>query len=196
MMTTVQTTKDVQISFVHFEKEENRAFVEALVRDYAFLFPTFLRHLTITIYDNHPDGEANTQAWYTGNWEYGQGCINIMSSILDRPLRRQHEIIVHELVHIAHMRLLSFMRKGLIKLMGQSNSDLGNYLDAESTERVEEFTEHMTRIIVDAHFEPKSVVEFRVQTEEPIDEAEEDSLGKGDLGLYPHGCSITQATEG
>ncbi len=165
-MTTVQTTNDVEISFVHFEKEENRAFVEALVRDYAFLFPTFLRHLTITIYDNHPDGEANTQAWYTGNWEYGQGCINIMSSILDRPLRRQHEIIVHELVHISHMRLLSLIQRRLIDRVKESDSELGTYISDDTAERVEEFTEHMTRIIVDAHFEPKSVVEFRVKTEE------------------------------
>ncbi len=196
MMTTLTAANDVELVVENVEKESNCEFLEFLVWQYSFLFPKFLRRLNITVYDTHPDGDEDTDSWCSGDWEYGNACINIMSKFFDRTLRRQHEIIVHELVHIAQMRFLSLVQKRLITWVKASNPDLATYLNDDKTERVEEFTVHMTGIIVDAHFEPKSVVEFRVKTEQPIDEAEEDSLGKGDLGLYPHGCSIAQATEG
>lgn len=139
----------VEIQYVQFEKEVNRVFVEGILEQYSFLFPRYLRLLRITLYDDL-EADGGPDAVCKANCKYGYAYIDIASKFLDRALSRQHHIIVHELVHIAHYQVLSFMRGRLINRVKESNPELADFLEEDSTERVEEFTEHMTGIIINS----------------------------------------------
>lgn len=58
--------------------------------------------------------------------------------------------MVHELVHVAHMRVFDLLHTRLLPRYKDDNSDLHAFLEIDVKERIEEFVEHMALGIVDA----------------------------------------------
>lgn len=132
--------RQVKIEYENFEREENKALVAEVIMAYAWLFPVWLKTLTVRIYDEHPDSHR-WSAWSNGSPEYGTAAIEMMATCLDKPERWFRELMVHELLHIAHMRVYELMRSRILAHFKESNPELHEFLEEDMRQRVEEFCE-------------------------------------------------------
>lgn len=133
--------RQVKIEYENFEREENKALVAEIVLAYAWLFPVWLKTLTVSIYDKHENGKC-FEAWSSGDPEYGTAMIGMLTVCLDKPEEWFREMIVHELLHIAHMRVYEIMHDRLMAGLEESNPDLYKFLKEDLRQRVEEFMEN------------------------------------------------------
>ena len=139
---------ELEITYHNFESESNRAHIDKIIKQYSWLFPSWLRELKVGIYDTHDDHPEDTIAWSTGRPEYGSSTINVMSSWLDRPLQLQHSLVLHEILHIAHRREYNFVWDRLLNPLQNRNEELHTVLVEDFRERNEEFIEGLTRAIL------------------------------------------------
>lgn len=133
--------RQVKIEYENFERDENKALVAEIVMAYAWLFPVWLKTLTVAVYDKHPDSDK-WNGWSEGSPEYGTAEIGMMVSCLDKPTQYLNEVIAHELLHIAHMRVYELMRSRVIATFEESNPELYAFVEEEMRQRVEEFMEN------------------------------------------------------
>lgn len=133
--------RQVKIEYENFERPENQAMIAAIVETYSFLFPVWLKTLTVVVYDKHVD-EDKWNAWNNGSPEYGTASIEMMVLCLDKSTQYLHELIAHELLHIAHMRVYELMRNRVIATFEESNPELYAFVEEEMRKRVEEFMEN------------------------------------------------------
>lgn len=130
--------RQVKIEYENFEREENKAMVAEIVLAYAWLFPVWLKTLTVRIHDEHSNSDT-WSAWSKGSPEYGTASIGMMTTCLDKPEGWFREMIVHELLHIAHMRIYELMRTRIVAHFEESNPELFGFLEEDMRQRVEEF---------------------------------------------------------
>lgn len=139
--------RHVEVRYRNFEQKDTEDKVRAVIKKYSFLFPAWLRELNVNIVNN-PD-ENGAHAWCTAEVGYSSASITFTPVILDRPLREMHKTFVHELVHLANARQWEFVRNRVLDLIPDGQAK--EYILADHTERVEEFTVHMTQVIVDGY---------------------------------------------
>lgn len=140
--------RQVKIEYENFEREENKAMVAEIVLAYAFLFPTWLKTLTVAVYDEQ-QGKENFNGWSEGSPEYGTVTIGIRTLCMDKPIGYLTELMVHELIHIAHMKVFELIKR-TIGMAKERNEELYNFLEEDLRQRDEEFVEHMALGLVDA----------------------------------------------
>ncbi len=144
------TGREVEIHYNQVEKMENLNLIHGIIEKCSFILPSWLRSLTVTVYDNPPDdaqwSEANCSP---ENWEYGTACIRVFAKFFDRTEQSQHEIIIHELIHVAHGKVLALATGRMLACVEKNNKDLYDDMLTSHHQVVEEFTEHMTDIIMD-----------------------------------------------
>lgn len=141
--------RQVKIEYENFEREENKALVAEIVLVYAWLFPVWLKTLTIAACDRNPDWKTD-DAWSEAKPEYGTAYIGICTALFDRPTEEQKGIVVHELIHVAHVRVFDLIHTRLLPRYKDDNSDLHAFLEIDAKERIEEFIENMALGIVGA----------------------------------------------
>ena len=141
--------RQVKIEYENFERDENKAMVAEMVLAYSFLFPVWLKVLTVSVYDRHTESEF-LNGWSSGNPKYGTAEIGIRTKFFEKPTQWQRELVVHEMVHIAHMRLDEYIHDRLLAQVKERNEELHAFLEDDMHERIEEFTEHMALGIVEA----------------------------------------------
>ncbi len=138
----------VSIQYQNFEKKENMDLVHDLILQSSFLFPRWLKNLTVCIYDQPPTEFPHLEARvYSENWEYGIAQMDLYAKFFDRPEDRQLNTIVHELIHITHGKLLTFDRKYLLGFIEGEDERLANILRTRHTEIMEEFVETMADVV-------------------------------------------------
>jgi len=138
----------VSIQYQNFEKKENLDLVHDLILQCSFLFPRWLKNLTVCIYDQAPPESPYLEARVNSeNWEYGSAQLDIYAKFFDRPKDRQLNTIVHELLHITHGKLLAFDRNYLLGFIEGEDERLASMLRTRHTEIMEEFIETMAEII-------------------------------------------------
>lgn len=133
--------RQVKIEYENFERPENQELVAGLIETYSFLFPVWLKTLTVSVYDKHVD-EDKWNAWNNGSPEYGTASIEMMVLCLDKSTQYLHELIAHELLHIAHMRVYELMHNRLMAGLEESNPDLYGFLKEDLRQEVEKFVEN------------------------------------------------------
>jgi len=140
----------ITIKYQNFEKRENLDLVHGLVLQCSRLFPRWLKTLVVVLYDQpapeSPDSEACVNPT---NWELGSAKMEIYAKFFDRAEEDQLGIIVHELVHIAHGKILAFDRQYLLDFIENEDERMAEILVRQHTALVEEFTETMGNIIRD-----------------------------------------------
>ena len=140
----------VKIEYCNFDKQSNLELIHERLLKVSFLFPRWLDKLNITLYDEAPVETSTSEACVrSGNWEYGFADIDVYAKFFDRSERRQDEILVHELMHIAHGKLMDFDRKHLLKYVKGKNEELGAHLHESHAKLMEEFIDNMSRMIVE-----------------------------------------------
>lgn len=139
--------RQVKVEYENFERPENQELVAGIVQAYAWLFPVWLKTLTVSVYDKHPESDTMV-GWSSGNTEYGTVEIGIRTTFFEKPTQWQHALVVHELVHIAHMQLAEYVHDRLIVPIKERNQELHAFLADDVYKRVEEFVEHMAVGIV------------------------------------------------
>ena len=129
----------LKIRYQNFEKPENEQYVAAIVEKYRALLPRWLDRLTIVIYDNNEDAPEDRIAWNRAVPEYGYAHINIHSKWLDKDADLQDELILHEILHVAHGRERNFICDRLLDPVQDRNKELYSFLCGDYRERNEEF---------------------------------------------------------
>lgn len=135
----------LQIRFQNFEKPENQEYVAAIVEKYRALLPRWLDRLTIVVYDQNEDAPKGSLCWVSGKPEYGFAHINILTAWFDKDADLQDELILHEILHIAHRRENSFIRGRLLYPLVERNAELHADLEDEYCERNEEFINSLSQ---------------------------------------------------
>ena len=133
--------RQVKVEYKNFERPENQELIAGIITAYDFLFPVWLRTLTVAVYDKHED-EDKWDAWSNGSPEYGTAEIGMMARCLGKPQKYLQEMIVHELIHTAHMRVYELMRNNILATLKESNPKLCAFVEEEMRQRVEEFMEN------------------------------------------------------
>lgn len=135
----------VEIRFQNIEKTENQNYIGAIVDKYRALLPRWLDRLTIVIYEKNEDAPDDAICWVNGKPEYGFAHINILTAWLDKDPDLQDELILHEILHIAHRRENSFVRGRLLYPLAERNAELHDVLADDYRERNEEFTNSLAQ---------------------------------------------------
>ncbi len=138
----------VEVVYRRIESEANLNLIRGIIEECSFLFPGWLRELVLDFYDATPDGETYDAVCRPEKWEYGFATIDVYAGFWDRTPRKQYETIIHELIHVAGGKMLSFDRHNLLPYVKAKNEDLGNHFEAQHTEINEEFTETLTMAII------------------------------------------------
>lgn len=134
--------RQVKIEYENFERDENKALVAEIVLAYAWLFPVWLKTLTVSVYDRHAESET-MNAWSSGNLKYGTADVGIKTNFFEKPTQWQHELVAHELVHIAHMQIAEYVHERLIAPIKERNEELYSFLASDVYDHIEHFVEHM-----------------------------------------------------
>lgn len=144
----ILTKSPLEVTFHNFELPSNEHYISDIIDRYRYLFPSWLRMLSMSVYDEKEDMPESTVAWNTARPEYGEASINIFSRWFDRPERDQRAFILHEILHIAHRREYNFVWDRLLNPMAKNNEELHGFLVEDYRERNEEFIEGLVRAIV------------------------------------------------
>ena len=140
----------VEIYYDLFVKQENLELVHGMMERCAFLFPSWIVSLTIIAMDDAPVDDQTVEADCSPeNWEYGRATIRLYAKFFDRTEKGQYDILVHELVHVVHGKLLSYTRNQIITYVKAHNEDLSACILTTYNELKEEFTETMAQMIVE-----------------------------------------------
>ena len=139
----------LNIQYQNFELESNQCHVGKILDTYSVLFPSWLRTLTVSIYDTYSKQPDGMVAWSKARPEYGSAEINVLSTWLDRPGHQQHSFILHEILHIAQRREYNFIWDRLLNPVEKRNKELHGYLIEDYRQRNEEFIEGLTHAILE-----------------------------------------------
>lgn len=133
----------VEIRFEHFENPRNEAYIASILKEFASLYPTWLRTLTVSITDTLP--ESGSHVWTIGTPEYGTATIIIVSRWLDNDPELQRLDLLHEILHVAHRREYSFVQRQLLDTIEDQDKKLHAYLVEDYRVRDEEFIESLSQ---------------------------------------------------
>ena len=149
-VTETRLVREIPIRFEYdgFETDGHKEHIQSIISQYAFLFPHWVRHVSVELHTE----QGNAEAWSQGHHEYGDVELCVTFIWLNKPLRRQHQMIIHELLHLAHLPVFSYARGTVMGLL-EEKEDLHSILHDEFTERVETYIVHMTEVILNAHWE-------------------------------------------
>ncbi len=141
-------THAVEVGYWNIESSENFDKLHAIVERCSFLFPSWLKELSISLYNHPAEGQkASDAACRPEKWEYGRAELDIFAAFWDRTEQYQHEVIVHELVHVMQGKQLSVVRNDILPRVEEHNKELGEHLERQFREINEEFVEAMTGVI-------------------------------------------------
>lgn len=132
---------DIQYRF--FENPNTQAQVESIIAYYAHLLPPWLHELHVNSCSQNGEAVANTLV----KPEYGLATIEIYPMFWDLPSNKQQLCLLHEVIHVAHGRVLSLVQRRLLHHLKETNEDLHNFAEDEFRERTEEFIENLTRAL-------------------------------------------------
>lgn len=137
----------MKVRYNYFENTDQKNRVEALFEKYKHICPSWLRELDFDKYNTSTDGDIGIRGSVNCSAAYGTATIYIYSSFFGAPLDMQHDDFRHELVHIAHGKILNFVDDRLIPDLENYDKGLAKYMRQDFRDRVEEFTQHMADII-------------------------------------------------
>lgn len=129
-----------------FENSDCEALIKDLVRPWCGLLPPWLHSLNIDSSTNPTDDSvvANTQVMP----EYGLATIEIYPLFWDTPPKKQQAHLLHEILHVAHGRVLSLVQRRLLTHLKEANPELHAFCEDEFRERSEEFVENLTQALL------------------------------------------------
>ena len=137
----------VDIHYRNIENSKNLETLHGLVENCSFLFPTWLKILTIDLFDKPNEGKTMDAVCFCEKWEYGCASMDIFASFWDRTEHQQQHILIHELVHVMQGKQLSVVRNDILRHVTEKNKELGEHLERQFREINEEFVEAVTDAI-------------------------------------------------
>lgn len=134
----------LEIEFRYFENPDNERLVREIIERYRGLLPSFIRRLCVdSVCGDSSSDVSSTRVMH----EYGLATIEVHDPFWDSSPKMQLEYMCHEMVHVAHSRILNFVRGRVLAPLKESNPELYTYCDEEFRERIEEFTQHFTDLL-------------------------------------------------
>jgi hypothetical protein len=121
--------------------EKNRRAASKMVRRWSWLVPTWCERLVIEESDETTSGSPGERAAAASMPEYKHAIIRLNTSFWSLDETDQSHAILHEIIHIAHGRVLNTMIRRLLDPIKEKNEELYAYAESDMMERIEEFTE-------------------------------------------------------
>ena len=140
--------RGVDILFGNIENPKSYELLKGMLERCAFLFPSWLTTLQIDLYDDAPEGSGVLATCYAERWQYGRAVIDLYAKFFERCTETQYEILIHELVHVMHGKVLAFTRNEALEYVKGKNEDLFKNLTKQHNDIIEEFTVMITTIIM------------------------------------------------
>lgn len=138
---------NLKVEYRYFHNDVVEARVKELFEKHQHLCPVWLRELGFDCYKVTDDGDGNVPAASNSSPMYGHACIYIYNAFGSQSAEDQEKAIIHELVHIAHFKVLDMVERRLIKDIAEFDSGLAKYMIKDFRALVEEFTVHMTEVL-------------------------------------------------
>lgn len=140
------------VEYGGLDNQDNVKIIQSMLARCSFLIPRWLEKLNIDFYGEIEDGGKGKVdgACEADNWQYGYANISLEHSFWDRTEERRYEILIHELIHAAHGKVLSFDKKYLLGYMVEKNKDLFDNMSDRHSELIEEFVVNMTFSVLEA----------------------------------------------
>lgn len=134
----------MDIQYRYFDNLATEARAKAVLSNFTYLLPPWLRELQIhSAASENPEAAANTLV----KPEYGLATIEIFPIFWDLSEKKQLLCLLHEVLHVAHGRVLSLVQRRLLHHLKEINKDLHDFAEDEFRERTEEFIENLARAL-------------------------------------------------
>lgn len=136
----------MDIHYRFFENPICEARVKGITESYTYLLPPWLHSLNV---DSSSAEEDEAVACTHIKHEYGLATILIYPLFWEQHPSRQQLHILHEILHVAHGRILNLVQHRLLNHLKEANPDLHMFCEYEFTERLEEFIENLAQAITE-----------------------------------------------
>lgn len=132
---------DIQYRF--FENPQCEARAKEIISGFQWLLPPWLHELHVDSASQPEDDSSVAHALIKP--EYGLATIAIYPLFWESTPHNQHLFLLHEVIHVAHGRVLSLVQRRLLSHLKEANPDLHMFCEDEFRERTEEFVENLAR---------------------------------------------------